>query len=229
MLMEQIKQLHRLLLSGSADSWRVAMISGSEKVVDAGRLPASLPQTDGAVPGEQPQPSKCEFEERIRVSVNTSFAGGAVLLPELPISERARVLLAAELMKSRFLHREIREIGGAYGAGCSYSHTDHLLTFYSFRDPTPERSVEAFRRAMQWCRDGDIDQEALNEAKLAVIGAMDAPQDIGWEGLAGLFKHDISDDYRVALRRAVLDCRDVRGVGEVLLGGELSHCIVGPE
>ncbi len=33
-----------------------------------------------------------------------------------------------------YLHKEIREKGGAYGSGCKYS-ADGYLAFYSYRDP----------------------------------------------------------------------------------------------
>lgn len=40
----------------------------------------------------------------------------------------------SHLMEKTTLHKEIREKGGAYGAGCVFMN-DGVLSFYSYRDP----------------------------------------------------------------------------------------------
>ncbi|KAJ1567563.1 Presequence protease, mitochondrial, partial [Cladochytrium tenue] len=58
----------------------------------------------------------------------------------------------AELMTSWFLHKEIREKGGAYGAFASNNAADGLFSLASYRDPPGAgvRTVDAYDRAVEW-------------------------------------------------------------------------------
>lgn len=58
-------------------------------------------------------------------------------------------------MSLNVLHREIREKGGAYGAGCNFS-SNGVLSFYSYRDPHTLETYNAFEKAIQWASNGEM-------------------------------------------------------------------------
>ena len=74
-------------------------------------------------------------------------------------------------MTNNFLHREIREKGGAYGGRSSYSPLSGLVQMMSYRDPQVERTVDAYERAVDWAMKLDqfIGQRELDEAKFNVF------------------------------------------------------------
>jgi Zn-dependent M16 (insulinase) family peptidase len=85
------------------------------------------------------------------------------------------LMLAAKLMKSVVLHPEIREKGGAYGGGASYAGLTGHFNLYAYRDPHLSRTLEVFEQAIQTIADGKFSDRDLEEAKISLIGEMDAP------------------------------------------------------
>jgi Zn-dependent M16 (insulinase) family peptidase len=53
-------------------------------------------------------------------------------------------------MTHRYLHREIREKGGAYDGGAVLLSTYGTFAFHSYRDPTALNSLDVFQAAIDW-------------------------------------------------------------------------------
>jgi len=100
----------------------------------------------------------------------------AAAYPTVPFThpDSAALALAGQLMNALFLHREIREKGGAYGSGAR--HTNGLFCFSSYRDPRLDETVAAFDLAISATRNGELTQRNLDEAKLSVFSSIDAPK-----------------------------------------------------
>lgn len=90
--------------------------------------------------------------------------------PEAPY-----LYLSTELFANTYLHKEIREKGGAYGSGASYSPSVGNFYFYSYRDPHLAKTTGAFRKAMEKIGAGNFTKQELEEAKLGVIQTLDSP------------------------------------------------------
>lgn len=82
---------------------------------------------------------------------------------------------AAKLFENLTLHPQIREIGGAYGAGAINNATHGTFTFYAYRDPYIASSLNAFHQSMQKIAEGDFSEEDLEEAKREIIQGLDSP------------------------------------------------------
>lgn len=122
------------------------------------------------------------------------------------LKERASWTLLCKIISSQFLHKEIREKGGAYGGGVGFDCHSGTMAFYTYRDPNPLMSMETFAKSFKWFMDGDvktINARHVLEAKLSIIGAIDKPTKLGSQGL-GLQFHSITDEWRQLYRDQLL-------------------------
>ncbi|MBU2515624.1 insulinase family protein [bacterium] len=79
------------------------------------------------------------------------------------------------LLKSCFLHGEIREKGGAYGAMTSYNTDDGLFNMISYRDPNLVKTTNIYQKALDWLQKGKFTEDDVNESILQGCSAMDTP------------------------------------------------------
>ncbi|KAJ3095686.1 Mitochondrial presequence protease, partial [Physocladia obscura] len=121
--------------------------------------------------------------------------------------------ILAELITSHFLHREVREKGGAYGGFGTYNALEGLFSMASYRDPpgAGKRTLNAYDRAALWAAEisKHLGERELDEAKLSIISAMDAPISASQEGTT-FFTTLLTDEVRQARR-------------ELMLGTTLAH------
>ncbi|XP_035826011.1 presequence protease, mitochondrial isoform X2 [Aplysia californica] len=97
------------------------------------------------------------------------------------------------LMSRKFLHREIREKGGAYGSGAQLGQG--TFNFFSYRDPHSLETLDVFNRCIEWAGDGKFSEEDVEEAKLGVFQKADHPVTPANRGQTR-FIRDISDEMR---------------------------------
>ncbi|XP_077997205.1 presequence protease, mitochondrial-like [Glandiceps talaboti] len=106
----------------------------------------------------------------------------------------AKLRVLGKLMTSKFLHREIREKGGAYGGGASMG-TSGIFSFYSYRDPNTVETLNAFEASTEWAKEGNYTQQDIDEAKLSVFQTVDYPVAPPNRGMT-LFLSGITDDMK---------------------------------
>jgi hypothetical protein len=117
-------------------------------------------------------------------SVNVPLAYVAQVFRTVPYDhpDAAPLLVLAKLLRADFLHREIREKGGAYGGLAGYNADGGLLSLLSYRDPHLLRTLDVYRQATEWACRGDFTAEMLQEAILAAFGDLDRPLSPGGRG-----------------------------------------------
>jgi presequence protease len=110
---------------------------------------------------------------------------GALALPGTSYTnaDGAPLQILSQLLTHKHLHHEIREKGGAYGGGAYYRALDGIFGLYSYRDPNPLNTLSIMQTAGQWAVDKQWTDRDLEEAKISVFQAIDAPQDINDEGM----------------------------------------------
>ncbi|KAK3805926.1 MAG: peptidase M16C associated-domain-containing protein [Benniella sp.] len=144
--------------------------------------------------------------------------------------DSAKLQILSSLMTSLFLHREIRERGGAYGGGAGYASTNGLFSFYSYRDPSPQKTLATFVDSVRWVLDRkDFTDQELTEAKLSIFQRMDAPVSAAEEGMV-VFTEGITDEMRQTRREQLLKVtsEDIKeAASRYLLDQPSSHCILG--
>ncbi len=90
--------------------------------------------------------------------------------PESPM-----IAVASHILENKTLHKRIREQGGAYGAGASYSASTATFYFYSHSDPNIATTLSAFEESISSLVSGAFNESDLEEAKLGIIQGLDAP------------------------------------------------------
>jgi len=90
--------------------------------------------------------------------------------PDAPI-----LTVLATYMKNGFLHRVIREQGGAYGGGASQDSNIAAFRFYSYRDPRLQDTLADFDKSIDWMLNTAVSAQGLEEAVLGVVSSIDKP------------------------------------------------------
>ena len=110
------------------------------------RFPAGAP-ADAAAAYETNLPKKLG----IRIPAQVSFASLAYNLNDAGIPYDGTGRLVSNILSLAYLWNEVRVQGGAYGAGMRIGRSGNLFT-YSFRDPSPARSLEVYRNMGQFVK-----------------------------------------------------------------------------
>lgn len=154
-------------------------------------LPSSLYEESSHVknPDYQPSGVKTHFEVPFPVNYISRC------LPTVPYSHEdfPKLRILAKMLSANFLHREIREKGGAYGSGANIS--GGIFCFYSYRDPNFEETLSAFNNSVQWATEGKFTDQDVEEAKISVLAQLDRPISPSNRGML-YFHQGVTDDMR---------------------------------
>ena len=89
--------------------------------------------------------------------------------------DSAALTVLGEFLRNGYLHRAIREQGGAYGSGASQDSGDAVFRFFSYRDPRLTETLDDFDQSLVWLKETDHDPQKLEEAILGVVSSIDKP------------------------------------------------------
>ena len=108
---------------------------------------------------------------------NTQVNFVAKAYPSVPLDhpDAAALTVLGGFLRNGFLHRAIREQGGAYGGGASQDNNSASFRFYSYRDPRLTETLTDFDAAVEWLLNSEHSAQSLEEAILGVIGSIDKP------------------------------------------------------
>eukprot|EP00227_Mantoniella_beaufortii_P012098 CAMPEP_0197588272 /NCGR_PEP_ID=MMETSP1326-20131121/9609_1 /TAXON_ID=1155430 /ORGANISM="Genus nov. species nov., Strain RCC2288" /LENGTH=1128 /DNA_ID=CAMNT_0043153083 /DNA_START=236 /DNA_END=3622 /DNA_ORIENTATION=- len=164
----------------------------------------------------------------IAVPLQTNYCAASYTTVPYTHEDSASLFLLGQAMSASFLHREIREKGGAYGGGASSSPVDGVFGFSSYRDPNTTATIDTFRRAVEWAAtDGNLTPALLEEAHLKAFKMIDAPLAPQSRG-SSLFSSGLTDDARQTFRNQLLDCTadKMRLAAEKYLIGKTPACAI---
>ncbi len=117
--------------------------------------------------------------EKIREAwiTNTQVNFCAKAYPTVPSEhpDAATLTVLGGFLRNGYLHRAVREQGGAYGGGASQDSNTASFRFYSYRDPRLTETLDDFDQALVWLQETDHQPQAVEEAILGVIGSIDKP------------------------------------------------------
>ncbi|PIE44374.1 MAG: peptidase M16 [Gammaproteobacteria bacterium] len=135
--------------------------------------------------------------------------------------DSAPLTVLGEFMRNGYLHRAIREQGGAYGGGAGQDNAIAAFRFYSYRDPRLSETLQDFDDAIDWVLDSEHEEQALEEAILGVIGQIDKPKSPAGEAKSAfhheLFGRTIEQRKRFRTRVLQVTLEDLRRVCDTYL------------
>lgn len=114
----------------------------------------------------------------------------------------------SRLLRAGYLHREIRERGGAYGGLVSNDPLSGLLSLVSYRDPHISRTLQVFHDAAEWAAAGRFDQNDIKEAVLSCFSDIDRPNSPAGRAYRefNCLQQGLSREIRQSFREGLLTC-----------------------
>ena len=98
---------------------------------------------------------KKEFS-RIAMPINTqvNFSAMSLDAPLYDPKDSPKYLVLSSILRNEFLHRKVREQGGAYGGGAIYDPFAGSFKLFSYRDPRFLETFEDFEESFKWAAQG---------------------------------------------------------------------------
>ncbi len=217
-LLRQFAALHNEVLAAPRQFLLIAEPEQEQTLCDDLRKHWSL-----APPASEFQPlslptTREDVKEAWTTSTQVNFCAKA--FPTVPAHHEDNAVLhvLAGFLRNGFLHRAIREQGGAYGGGAGQDANSASFRFFSYRDPRLQATLEDFDRSIEWVVDGRHGAHQLEEAILGVIATMDKPSSPAGEAKQAFYNELFgrSLEQRMAFRRRVLatSMADLKAVAE---------------
>ena len=139
-------------------------------------------------------------------SSSVSFVADTFETVRMEHEDSPALTVISKMLRSMYLHREIREKGGAYGGFALYSPEDGLFCFASYRDPHLVATLKAYENARDFICSGNYSDEDLTEAILQVCSEIDKPDPPGPAARKAFYRELIalSDDMRSDFKSRLL-------------------------
>ena len=217
-LLEKLKTLHQCIIGGNK---RILSISE----------PGEGQTVQDALEGSWSSAKNCMNESnlvlpQIRNSITEAWTTAtqvnfcAKAFPTVPSShpDNATLHVLAGYLRNGFLHRTIREQGGAYGGGASQDSDSGSFRFFSYRDPRLSETLDDFDASLDWLLKSNHGEHQLEEAILGVIATLDRPSSPAGGARQAFYNHLFghSLEHRTSFRKRVLSTslEDLRNVSE---------------
>lgn len=228
-LAQQLVEIHQLILNAPR---QYLLVGEEEKLADYRQTlqqHASGGTTDGFQAFSQPGVNQ-PVAEMWKANTQVNFCAKAY--PTVPTAhpDAAPLTVLGGFLRNGYLHRAIREQGGAYGGGASQENNVGAFRFYSYRDPRIEGTLNDFDAALDWLQNESHEWQQVEEAILGVIGSLDKPGSPAGEAKetfhAELFgrTREVRENFRNRVRQVQLD--DLKRVAATYLTPERASTAV---
>ncbi len=219
--MAQLSGLHQRIASTSGT--RIAVIADENNLQNATDHALAALAVDGPAPSQNWSPESVrEHRQQVWVTnTQVNFCARAYATVPAGHPDAPVLTVLSALLRNGFLHRTIREQGGAYGGGASHDANVGAFRFFSYRDPRFTDTLEDFDASITWFLENKHDHSSLEEAILGVIGSLDKPGSPAGEARKhfqeALFGR--TAEHRAAFRRGVINTTldDLRRVADCYL------------
>lgn len=227
---QKLARLHQTIMAGAK---QLLIVAEAEVLPEMQSTAAELWKHTSL-----PLQAKTFSTEKVRQPVrqlwqtNTQVNFCAKAYPSVPTDhpDAAALTVLGGFLRNGFLHRAIREQGGAYGGGASQDSNVAAFRFYSYRDPRLTETLNDFDASIKWLLETEHEPEQLEQAILGVMGSLDKPG-----SPAGEAKHDFHNNlfgrtpeqqrrFRARILGVTLD--DLKRVAKTYLKPELASIAV---
>lgn len=166
-------------------------------------------------------------------STQVNFCSKAYKTVPVEHADAPVLSVLGHFMRNGYLHRAIREQGGAYGGGAGQDSAISAFRFYSYRDPRLTETLHDFDAAIEWVINENHEYQELEEAILGVVSQIDKPKSPAGEAKSafhnGLFgrTHEQRERFRKRVLAVTVD--DLKRVCKSYLHSDASIGVVSNE
>ncbi len=140
-------------------------------------------------------------------NTSVSFTAQSFKTVRIVHEDSACLSIISRLLRSLYLHREIREKGGAYGGFALYNSENGIFSFASYRDPNIERTIDTYTKACDFIKQPDAySDDDIKEAVLQVCADIDKPETPGPASINAFYRSivGLSDEMREQFKHKLL-------------------------
>ena len=175
-LLEKFKVLHEIIICSPLQLLTVTESEEQEKAISAlNSIWTNNCDTPNNRTGFFLPKTRMKLTEAWTTSTQVNFCAKA--FPTVPSKneDNATLHVLAGYLRNGFLHRAIREKGGAYGGGANQDSNSASFRFFSYRDPRLIETLDDFDASLDWLNTATHENYQLEEAILGVVAALDKP------------------------------------------------------
>lgn len=173
-LAEQLAEIHQLVLTAPRE---FLVVGEAEKFADYHQaIQQRFTQEANPLFSAFSQPEiHQQVAELWKTSTQVNFC--AKSYPTVPSGhpDAAALTVLGGFLRNGYLHRAIREQGGAYGGGAGQDNNIAAFRFYSYRDPRIDGTLNDFDQSLIWLQDEKHEWSQVEQAILGVISSIDKP------------------------------------------------------
>jgi len=135
-----------------------------------------------------------------------SFVGQSFKTVRITHEDSPGLAVISKILRSLYLHREIREKGGAYGGFAMYNTEEGIFSFGSYRDPHIKRTLDVYKNACDFITRGKFTQTDVKEAILQVCSEIDKPETPGPASMKAFYRDitRLTDEIRQNFKDSLL-------------------------
>lgn len=163
-------------------------------------------------------------------NTQVSFCAKAYPTVTMAHEDSAALVVLGHFLRNNFLHKAIREQGGAYGGGASQDNNGASFRFYSYRDPRIAETLSDFDASITWLLNNKPQADKLEEAILGTIGGLDRSESPAGQAKRCFYSElhgrtaALRDHYRAQVLNVGID--DLIRVAETYLKPEYANTAV---
>lgn len=176
---ELLRLSERLMKETFCRTRMILGVTSSDEVLPA-KLVSAFPQGT-AVPANRAYRTDSPLAAGFRIPAQIGFAVRGYRLGKMGLKFEGTIWLATSILTLGYLWNKVRVQGGAYGAGIQVDRSGNLFS-YSYRDPTPARTLEADAGASAFLRDFAEQGENLDPYIISALNSLNpllSPRDKG--------------------------------------------------
>lgn len=175
-------------------------------------------------------PTRDHVQQAWLTNTQVNFCAQAFATVPTDHPDAAALSVLAGVLRNGFLHRAIREQGGAYGGGASHDSSNATFRFYSYRDPRLTETLQDFSASVEWLLGKDLGYQAVEEAILGIVSSLDKPSSPAGEAKLAfqnhLFQRDDAFQERYRQRILATTENDLKRVATQYLQHPASQAVI---
>ncbi|MDM8569485.1 insulinase family protein, partial [Thiotrichales bacterium HSG1] len=228
-LSAKMQQIHKKLLTAPK---QLLIVSEQEHqtIISESLSKLNLDNPTQAINLFKPQVTDKRIKQVWTTNTQVNFCAKAYQTVSIGHSDAPVLLVLANFLRNGYLHRVLREQGGAYGGGADYNGDIGAFRFYTYRDPRIVDTMNDFDTSLEWLQKNDHEARTLEEAILGIISKIDKPGSPSGEAISTFFStlHGRTPEWRREFRQQVTQVTidDLKRVANIYLQPKLAHIAV---